>query len=182
MSYLITDLAWHEILHRHFRPSQSLKWITAKWLTHGKQLQEVAVWGKLENPLLARPILIYFEFRSKPSLITVICMDPHSPNKLFATNYCFLILEDDTSFFFLIISLFFVFFFILLFYAILLLLNFTKTMLLLLLFYFINFFFRKITFIFSCSGMFRDDPACSGMFRVPGFIDAPAARGGTFQN
>ena len=31
----------------------------------------------------------------------------------------------------------------------------------------------KITFIFSCSGMFRDVPGCSGMFRnVPGFIDA----------
>ena len=64
----------------------------------------------------SRPILIYFEFRSKPSLITVICMDPHSPNKLSATKYCFLILGDDTSFFFLIISVFFVF---LLFYAIL---------------------------------------------------------------
>ena len=30
----------------------------------------------------------------------------------------------------------------------------------------------KIIFIFSCSGMFRHVPACSGMFRVPGFIDA----------
>ena len=29
----------------------------------------------------------------------------------------------------------------------------------------------KIIFIFSCSGMFRNVPACSGMFRVPGFID-----------
>ena len=28
----------------------------------------------------------------------------------------------------------------------------------------------KIVFIFSCSGMFRNVPACSGMFRVPGFI------------
>ena len=31
----------------------------------------------------------------------------------------------------------------------------------------------KITFIFSCSGMFRHVPECSGMFHVPGFIDAP---------
>ena len=31
----------------------------------------------------------------------------------------------------------------------------------------------KITFIFSCSGMFRDVTECSGMFHVPGFIDAP---------
>ena len=40
----------------------------------------------------------------------------------------------------------------------------------------------KITFIFSCSGMFQDVPGCSGMFRnvpeccemfhVPAFIDA----------
>ena len=34
----------------------------------------------------------------------------------------------------------------------------------------------KITFIFSCSGMFRDVPACSGMFHVPGFIDALGKR------
>ena len=47
----------------------------------------------------------HFEFRSKPSLITVICMGPRSPNKLFATKYSFLILVDDTSFF-LFISLF----------------------------------------------------------------------------
>ena len=30
----------------------------------------------------------------------------------------------------------------------------------------------KITFIFSCSEMFRDVPGCSRMFHVPGFIDA----------
>ena len=34
----------------------------------------------------------------------------------------------------------------------------------------------KIIFIFSCSGMFRNVPACSGMFHVPGFIDAPGYR------
>ena len=71
---LLTDLAWHEILHRHFRPSQSRIWISDKWLTHGNQLQEVALWGKLKKPPSSRPILIYFEFRSKPSLITVICI------------------------------------------------------------------------------------------------------------
>ena len=26
--------------------------------------------------------------------------------------------------------------------------------------------------MFSCSGMFRNVPECSGMFHVPGFIDA----------
>ena len=54
-----------------------------------------------------RPILIYFEFRGKPSL-TVIFMDPHSPNKLIVTKCCFLILGNDTSFFFFL-SFFFVF-------------------------------------------------------------------------
>ena len=64
----------------------------------------------------SRPILIYFEFRSKPSLITVICMDPHSPNKLFATKYCFLILGDE----FLFLNHFFIFrfFFILCYFVI----------------------------------------------------------------
>ena len=67
---------------------------------------------------------------------------------------------------------FFIFsFFYYLFYVILLLLIFTKTILLLS-FYLINIFFMKITFIFSCSGVFRNVPACSGMFHVPGFIDA----------
>ena len=111
--------------------------------------------------------------RSKPSLIIVIWMDPHAPNKFFATKYCFLILGDDTSFFFLIISLFVVFFFWL-FYVILLLSIFTKTILLL---SFLNFFFffMKIILYFhvpGCSGMFRNVPECSGMFHVPGFIDA----------
>ena len=50
------------------------------------------------KPPSSRSILIYFEFTSKPSLITVICMDPHSPNKLFATKYCFLILGDEFLF------------------------------------------------------------------------------------
>ena len=157
---LLTDLTLHEILHRHFRPLQNRKLITAKWLTHGKQLQEVAVWGKLKKPPSSRPILIYFEFRSKPSLITVICMNPHLPNKFqsVATKYCFLILREDTCFFFLIISLFCVIF---CYYTLLLI--FTKNILLLLFHYI--FFFMKIIFIFACFGMFRDVPECSGMFR-----------------
>ena len=104
----------------------------------------------------ARPILIYFEFRSKPSLITVICMDPHSPNKLFATKYCFLILVDETSLddtsFFFFISFFFFF----------VIINFYKN----------HFIIIIFLFFFSCSWIFRNVPACSGMFRVPGFIDA----------
>ena len=68
----------------------------------------------------SRPILIYFEFRSKRSLITVICMDPHSPNKLFATKYCFLILGDEFLFLnhFLIFRVFLQYFFILFYFVI----------------------------------------------------------------
>ena len=116
----------------------------------------------------SRPILIYFELRSNPSLITVICKDPHSPNKLFATKYCFLILEDDISFFF-IIPLFFVYF--LLFYVILcyfVIINFYKNYVIIIIL-FIYFFSWKLLLFFHV-------PGSSEMFRVPGFIDA---RGGT---
>ena len=119
----------------------------------------------------SRPILIYFEFRSKPSLITVICMDPHSPHKLISTKYCFLIPGDDTSFFFFI-SFFFGF---LLFYVII---SFYKNNFIIIIFYFLFYFifFMKIIFIFSCSGIFCDVPECFGMFRnVPcsGFYRRP---------
>ena len=94
-------------------------------------------------------------------------MDPHSPKKLFATKYCFLILGDE----FLFLNHFFISrFLFFLFYVILLFLIFTKTVLLLS--FFLIFFFMKITFIFSCSGMSRHVPECSGIFHVPDFIDA----------
>ena len=70
------------------------------------------------KPPSSRPILIYFEFRSKPSLITVICMDPHSPNKLFTTKYCFLILGDEFLFLNHFFSFFFFFFVILCYFVI----------------------------------------------------------------
>ena len=86
--------------------------------------------GKLET-LSSRPILI-FQFRGKPSLVTVICMDPHSPNNQFmlATKYCFLILGNDTSFFFF----FSVFFIFMLSYFVIT--NFCKNVLLSLIFFF----------------------------------------------
>ena len=108
----------------------------------------------------SRPTLIYFEFRSKPSLITVICMNPHSPNKfnLLRQNIVFSYSERipvSFSWLFHYFSFFFGYFTFLLIL--------TK-IILLLLFYYI-FFFMKIIFIFSCSGMFRDVPRCS-MFLV----------------
>ena len=108
----------------------------------------------------SRPILIYFEFRSKPSLITVICMDPHSPNKLFVTKYCFLIQFSFSISFFPFSFLFFLFCYFTL------LLIFTKIILLLLLLFF--FFFMKTLLFFHvpvCSGIFGSVPACS-VFRV----------------
>ena len=64
--------------------------------------------------------------------------------------------------------LFVCFLLLLLFYVILLLLIFAK-IILLLSFYLIDYFFKKNYLYFF---MFRHVPACSGMFRVPGFIDA----------
>ena len=120
----------------------------------------------MKTTLLATHFNIYLNLEaSLHSIISIICINPYSPNKLIATKYCFLILGDDTSFFFLIFFCYFT-----------LLLIFTKIIL------FLIFFSMKIIFIFSCSGMFRNVPgcismfrnvpACSGMFRVPGFIDA----------
>ena len=108
-----------------------------------------------KTPLLAT----HFEFRSKPSLITVICMDPHSPNKLFATKYCFLILGDEFRF----LNHFFIFrvFFFWLFYVILLLLILTKNNVIIIILL-IEFFFHENYFYFF---MFADVPACSGMFQ-----------------
>ena len=115
---------------------------------------------KAWKPSSSRPILIYFEFRSKPSLITVICMDPHSPNKLFVTKYCFLIQFSFSISFFPFSFLFFLFCYFTL------LLIFTKIILLLLLLFF--FFFMKTLLFFhvpGCSGIFGSVPACS-VFRV----------------
>ena len=136
--------------------------------------------SKARKPLSSRAILIYFEFRSKPPLITVICMGPHSPNKLFATKYCFLILGDDSSFFFLITFLFFAFFFVILCYFVII--NFYKNYVIIIIL-FNSFFFHENYFYFfmfrdvpGCSGMFRDVPGCSGMYRnVPcsGFYRRP---------
>ena len=109
----------------------------------------------------SRPTLIYFEFRSKPSLITVICMNLTRPTNLICCDkilfshtqrgYQFLFLD----YFIIIISFISGFFFG--YFTFLLIL--TK-IILLLLFYYI--FFHENYFYFF---MFRDVPGCSGMFR-----------------
>ena len=131
-------------------------------VTSGSSMREA--W----KPPSSRPISIYFEFRSKTSLIIIISMDPHSPNKLIAEKYCFLILLDEqipvsfswTDFliFFSVISCYFV---IINFYQ-----NYDIIIIIIILFYFI--FYENYFYFF----MFRDVPECSGMFRILGFIDA----------
>ena len=125
---------------------------------------------KAWKPPSSRPIFIYSEFRSKPSLITVISMDPRPTNYL-RQNIVFSYPEMIRVSFSLFLSLSVFCYFTLL-------LIFMKIILLLLLLFFI---FMKIIFIFSCSGMFRSVPACSGMFRnVPcsGFCRRPGNRAG----
>ena len=69
-----------------------------------------------------------------------------------------LILGDE----FLFLNLFFIFRFFFVILCYLLIINFYKNFCYY--YHFINFFFMKIYFIFSCSGMFRNVP-CSGFYR-----------------
>ena len=102
----------------------------------------------------SRPVWKYFEFRSKPSLITVISMDPRPTNYL-RQNIVFSYPEMIRVSFSLFLSLSVFCYFTLL-------LTFIKIILLLLFYLFI---FMKIIFILSRSGMFRNVPDCS-MFQI----------------
>ena len=103
----------------------------------------------------SRFVLIYFEFRSKPPLITVICMDPRPTNYLRKNIFfsCPEMIRVSFSFF-LSFSVFCYFTLLLVFKKIILLL----LLLLLLLLY----FFHENYFYFF---MFRHVPECS-VFRV----------------
>ena len=124
---------------------------------------------KAWKPPSSRTVSIYFEFRSKPSLITIICMDPHSPNKLIAKKYCFLILLDEqipvsfswSDFLIFLLSVISCYFVIINFYQnYVIIIN-------IILFYF---FFHENYFLFfhvpGCSGMFQNVP-CSWFYRRP---------------
>ena len=117
--------------------------------------------------LSSRPILIYFEFRSKPSLITVISMDPRPTNYL-RQNIVFSYPEMIRVSFSLI-SFFFGF---LLFYVIVSFYkNYFITIIIIYWFiYFHYYFFSWKLFLFfhvpECSGMFRNVP-CSRFYRRP---------------
>ena len=115
----------------------------------------------MKTTLLATLFNIYLNLEaSLHSIITVICINPYSPNKLIATKYCFLILGDELLF----LNHFFIFRFLFVIFCYFFIVNFYKNYVIIIIL-FNQFFFMKITFIFSCSGMFRDVPACSGMFR-----------------
>ena len=107
----------------------------------GEKLFQTNLLSRLSHKvcrLLSSPVLL-------SKFTTIICMDPHSPNKLFPTKYCFLILGDE----FLFLNHFFIFRLFFFFR------------------YFMLFCYYCIAFIFSCSGMFRHVPECSGMVHVP---------------
>ena len=127
MKYLPTWLNMKYLIYLHFRPS---------------------AWKP--------PLLIYFEFRGKPSF-TVICMDPHSPNKLIVRKYCFLTLGLRWYQFLFLSS----FFFVCMFFSLFVIINqFSK----IIYYHYFIYFFLKITLIFSRSGMFQNVP-CSGFYR-----------------
>ena len=167
MSYLPTwlDMKYCTDISDHCRTVNVNRQMINLWqtITRGDFVR------KARKPTSSRPILIYFEFRSKPSLIAVICMNPPSLAQQILI-FCDKILFSHTQrgYQFLVLDYFIIFRFFCCCYFTLLLI-FTKNILLLL-FYYI-FFFHENYFIFSCSGMFRNVPACSGMFHVPDFID-----------
>ena len=109
--------------------------------------------SKAWKPPSSRLILIYFKFRSKPSLITVICMDLHSPIKLFATKYCFLILGDE----FLFLNHFFIFPFFCCCFMLFCYYLFLKKL---------CYYYHVLIIFFSWKLLsFFHVPGCSGMFR-----------------
>ena len=107
----------------------------------GEKLFQTNLLSRLSHKvcrLLSSPVLL-------SKFTTIICMDPHSPNKLFPTKYCFLILGDE----FLFLNHFFIFRLFFFFR------------------YFMLFCYYCIAFIFSCSGMFRNVPEWSMFRNVP---------------
>ena len=89
----------------------------------GEKLFQTNLLSRLSHKvcrLLSSPVLL-------SKFTTIICMDPHSPNKLFPTKYCFLILGDEFLFLnhFFIFRLFF-FFVILCYFVIIVLLLFFR--------------------------------------------------------
>ena len=152
MWILSTKVQSDEPLLKFFLRLQSRKWITVDRMANiykGWLCEK-----SLKTPLLATHFNIFW-IRSKPSLLTVISMDPRPTNYL-RQNIVFSYPEMIRVSFSLFLSLSVFCYFTLL-------LIFIKIILLLLLFFI---FFMKIIFIFSCSGMFRNVP-CSWFYWRP---------------
>ena len=143
-------LTWNT--YQHFRPSQSHKCITVKWLNSWQTITTGGCVKKASKPPSLWPIL----FLNLGSEFTYYC-HLHEPSLAQQINCNWILFSHTRRWLPASFSLF-----LLLFYVILLLLIFTK-IILLLFFYFIIIFFKKIIFISSCSGMFR---------HVPGFTYA----------
>ena len=157
---LLTDLAWHEILHRHFRPLQNRKWTTVKWLTHEKQLQEVALWGKLKKKTLLATHFNIFWIQKQAFTHYCHLHEPSLSQQILIGCDKILFSHTQRGYQFLFLYYFIIFRF---FCYFTLLLIFPKNILLLL-FYYIYIFSWKWFFL-SCSWMFRNVPGCS-MFRI----------------
>ena len=94
--------------------------LTAPDFSHGKILQEVAMWGKLERPPLFSQFDIILKrgaFAHNCHLHGTVSNIPHSlQQKKIPTKYYFLILGgDNTVFFFSSLFVFFLFLFVFLF-------------------------------------------------------------------
>ena len=149
-------LTWNT--YQHFRPSQSHKCITVKWLNSWQTITTGGCVKKASKPPSSWPIL----FLNLGSEFTYYC-HLHEPSLAQQINCNWILFSHTRRWLPASFSLF-----LLLFYVILLLLIFTK-IILLLFFLFYYYFFSENYFYFI---MFRDVPACSGMFRFPGFTDA----------
>ena len=152
-------LTWNT--YQHFRPSQSHKCITVKWLNSWQTITRGGCVKKASKPPSSWQIL----FLNLGSEFTYYCY-LHEPSLAQQINCNWILFSHTRRWLPASFSLFLYFsFFFWLFYVILLLLIFTKIFLLLFFYY----FFMKIIFISSvpgCSGMFRN-VLFSGVFRRP---------------
>ena len=151
-------LTWNT--YQHFRPSQSHKCITVKWLNSWQTITRGGCVKKASKPPSSWQILFlnlgseftYYCYLHEPSLAQQIncnwILFSHTRRWLPASFSLFLYF----SFFFLVILCYFV------------IINFYKN-------YFIIIFFIFLWKLFLFH-LFRDVQACSGMFCFPGFSDA----------
>ena len=136
--------------------SQNRKWITVN--PYGKHLQEVAVWGKLENPPPRNPFLHILNLETSLHSLLSFAWTLTRPTNNLRQNIvfsCSQIIRVSFSLFLYFLFLIYYLFLQKLFYYYYIIIIFYEN-------YFYFFMFRDVP---ECSGMFRDVPECSGMFR-----------------